>query len=68
MSRPITRKVRLKEGYYIEVKKGFGDSGIKIRRDTFDQIKHAYNHYKPLKEVSYLGKFINGEFLKEEKI
>ena len=63
MARPSTREKRLKDGYYIEVRNNGGERGIKIRRETKDQIDSAMEEYKRTKEVAYLGLVKNGKFI-----
>jgi len=52
-------KTRLKNGYYIEV------NGIKIRRETEEQIKVAFRRYKKSHNTKYLGKVKNGVFVEK---
>lgn len=66
MSRPLTRKVNLKEGFYIEVFHSHGSQGIKIRRDTYEEIQQAVKSYKRLYHTVYLGKMEKGKFVKTE--
>jgi hypothetical protein len=43
IGRPATRPTELKDGYYIEVRnKNQKTGGIKIRRDTEEQMLYAY--------------------------
>ncbi len=61
MGRPSTKPKDLRDGYYIEVKNKNQKSGIKIRRDTMDQLLMAIEEYKENKEVVVLGKQRNGK-------
>lgn len=61
MGRPITREIKLKDGFYIEVKNKGALKGIKIRRDSYDQIQFAMQQYKNAYTVNYLGEFKNGK-------
>lgn len=61
MGRPSTKPKDLRDGYYIEVKNKNQKSGIKIRRDTRNQLKLAIEEYKENKEVVILGKQENGK-------
>tara|TARA_Y100000385_G_scaffold37504_1_gene34961 strand:- start:1431 stop:1709 length:279 start_codon:yes stop_codon:yes gene_type:complete len=63
MARPSTREKRLKDGYYIEVRNNGGERGIKIRRESKEQIDSAMEEYKRTKEVAYLGLVKNGKFI-----
>ena len=63
MARPSTREKRLKDGYYMEVRNNGGERGIKIRRESKEQIDSAMEEYKRTKEVAYLGLVKNGKFI-----
>ena len=41
MGRPLTAKVKLKKGYYIELRTPGSNSGIKVHRNTPEEIKIA---------------------------
>lgn len=62
MARPPSKKVNLKKGYYIEVKSGPNAHGIKIRRETLDTIRQAFNQYQSGYIVTYLGRWEDGEW------
>ncbi|APS40508.1 MULTISPECIES: hypothetical protein [Salegentibacter] len=61
MGRPSTKAKDLRDGYYIEVRNKNQRSGIKIRRDTKEQLLLAIEEYKESKEVIVLGKSENGK-------
>lgn len=61
MGRPSAKPTDLRDGYYIEVRNKNQKSGIKIRRDTMDQLLLAIDEYKVNKEVVILGKQENGK-------
>ena len=67
MGRPPTRPKKLKDGYYIEVRNTGSNSGIKIRRDTEDEMKIAVMDYEKSKDVIILGESVNGKFVKDAK-
>lgn len=63
MGRPPTRPAKLKDGFYIEVRnEGSKANGIKIRRDTKEEMLMAIEDYNRIKDVTVLGelKMING--------
>ncbi len=62
MGRPLTKPVNLREGFYIELRRVGANSGIKIRRDTYEGILSATIKYKPTYDVVYLGQMIKGKF------
>lgn len=64
MGRPATKPTELKDGYYIEVRnKNQKTGGIKIRRDTEEQMLYALEEYKKSKDVTVLGKLKNGKIM-----
>ncbi|PTX41455.1 hypothetical protein G3I01_11425 [Gramella sp. MT6] len=62
MGRPSTKPKELRDGYYIEVRNKNQKSGVKIHRDTKEQLKLAIEEYKESKEVIVLGHLKNGKF------
>lgn len=67
MGRPITREVKLRDGFYIEVKSKGAQKGTKIRRDTYTEIQAAMRQYKNAYDVQYLGEMKNGKKLTASK-
>ena len=65
MGRPPTSKVKLKNGYYIELRSQGSNTGIKVQRNTYEEIQIAIKKYESTYEVVYLGEMKNGEFVKE---
>ena len=63
MGRPLTKPKDLKDGYYIEVRNKNKNSGVKIRRDTKEQLLLAIEEYKESKDVVILGKSKNGKMM-----
>jgi hypothetical protein len=61
MGRPITREVKLRDGFYIEVKSKGAQKGTKIRRDTYNEIQSAIRQYRNAYSVQYLGEMKNGK-------
>jgi hypothetical protein len=68
MGRPPTRPKKLKDGYYIEVRNTGATSGIKIRRDTEEEMALAVKDYEKSKEVVILGESVNGKFIHDSKV
>ncbi len=67
MGRPPTKPKKLRDGYYIEVRNRGANSGIKLVRDTEEQMNHAIAEYSRSKDVVILGQSINGKFVKDIK-
>ena len=64
MGRPPTKPIKLKDGYYIEVRnKGAKTGGIKIRRETKAQLEQTIKDYQRTKDVIVLGESKNGKWL-----
>ncbi|MGA8853123.1 MAG: hypothetical protein WB492_02990 [Christiangramia sp.] len=63
MGRPSTKPKDLRDGYYIEVRNKNKNSGVKIRRDTKEQLLLAIEEYKKNKNVVILGKSKNGKMM-----
>ncbi|HEA19859.1 hypothetical protein LCGC14_0713670 [marine sediment metagenome] len=61
MGRPATKPTELRDGYYIEVRNKNQKSGIKIVRETKQQLIMAIEEYKKTKDVTVLGKLKNGK-------
>lgn len=61
MGRPITREIKLKDGFYIEVKSKGAQKGVKIRRDSYNEIQFAMKQYKNAYDVQYLGEMKDGK-------
>jgi hypothetical protein len=64
MGRPPTKPARLKDGFYIELKNS-GSSGVRIRRDTKEQMLLAAEEYSKNKNVVILGEMRNDKWVTE---
>jgi len=67
MARPSTRGVKLKNGFYIEVRNKGAHSGVKIRRETFEEAQLALNNYSKMHDVHYIGEIENGKVVGAKK-
>ena len=65
MGRPSTKPKKLKDGFYLEVKNQGAKSGIKIRRDTYDEMMLAKKSFERTKEVKVLGEVVDDTFVDE---
>ena len=63
MGRPPTRPKKLRDGFYIEIRNKGSKTGIKIRRDTKEQMLSAVEEYKKIKDVIALGEYKNGKMV-----
>lgn len=68
MGRPPTRPAKLKDGFYIEVRnEGSRANGIKIRRDTKDEMLLAVENYERIKDVTILGELKDNKWVADKK-
>ena len=67
MGRPPTKPKKLKDGFYIEVRNKRSNSGVKVRRDTEEQMQMAIKEYERTKDIIVLGEFINGKPVNPKK-
>lgn len=65
MARPVTREVKLKNGFYLEVRRRGENKGIKIWRETYNQVQMAIKNYQNMYDVHYVGEVKNGKILKQ---
>ena len=65
MARPVTREVKLKSGFYIELRRRGENRGIKIHRESYDQIQMAIKRYDNMYDVHYVGEVKNGKIIKK---
>ncbi len=66
MARPVTREVRLKNGFYIELRRRGEHKGIKIWRENYDQIQTALRRYEGLYDVQYIGEVKDGKVVQSK--
>ncbi|MFY0672556.1 MAG: hypothetical protein JXQ87_04100 [Bacteroidia bacterium] len=65
--RPPTKPKTLKNGFYLEVRNPGAASGIKLMRETKEEMDQAAQEYSKTKEVIILGEVKNGKFVDEKK-
>ncbi len=63
MARPATKAIKLKDGFYIEVRNKGAQSGIKIRRNSKEMMQMAVKQYEKTKVVLQLGEMKNGAWV-----
>ncbi|MCG3166622.1 MAG: hypothetical protein POELPBGB_02402 [Bacteroidia bacterium] len=66
MGRPPTRPIDFRDGFYIEIRNKGAQTGIKIRRDTKEEMLDAVKEYGKSKEVIILGEFKKGKPVKSK--
>ncbi|MEX1193001.1 MAG: hypothetical protein WED10_12680 [Brumimicrobium sp.] len=68
MGRPPTKPAKLKDGFYIEVRnEGSKANGIKIRRDTKEEMLMAIEDYSRIKDVNILGELKNDKWVDKKE-
>lgn len=67
MGRPSTKPKKLKDGFYLEVKNQGAKGGIKIRRDTLEEMLVAKKNFERTKEVKVLGEVVDDTFIDDKK-
>ncbi|RLD24622.1 MAG: hypothetical protein DRI71_01985 [Bacteroidetes bacterium] len=67
MGRPPTKPKKLKDGFYIEVRNKRSNSGVKVRRETREQMEHAIKEYERTKDIIVLGESVNGKWIDNPK-
>lgn len=68
MGRPATKPIKLKDGYYIEIRNRGANSGIKLYSSTEEQMLRTIKTYERTKDVVILGRSENGKFIDKEEL
>lgn len=63
MGRPPTLPKQFRDGYYIEVCNKGSKSGVKIVRNTYEEMQQAIKEYSKTKTVIVLGESKNGKWV-----
>jgi len=66
MARSSSRKVNLKDGYYIEVSNRLGGAAIKLSRPTKKESLALMKMHQKSKNVRYLGRAENNKFVDDK--
>ena len=64
MGRPATKPTKLKDGFYIEVCNKGSKVGVKLRRDSKEEMQKSIEHYERSKDVVVLGEVKDGKWKK----
>lgn len=69
MGRPPSRPLKLKDGFYIEIRnKGSKSSGIKLHCETRQKMERTILMYERSKDVIIFGESKNGKWVKKDPI
>ncbi|PHS67124.1 MAG: hypothetical protein COB12_04310 [Flavobacterium sp.] len=63
MGTPSTKLKNLRDGFYLEIRNRNSKIGVKIRRDSKDQLLRTIEMYKKSKDIIVLGKIENGKMI-----
>jgi hypothetical protein len=63
--RPKTAPPKFMDGFYLEIKGGYGS--VKIRRETKEELMKAVAEYRKSKKVIILGEHKDGHWLSAPK-
>ncbi len=66
MARPPSRSVNLKDGYYIELRRSGENKGMKVHRDTMEEVERATKKYETVYNVVFIGLVKNGKVVGDE--
>ena len=65
MGRPSTREKKLKDGFYIEVRNKGSKTGIKLRRETQEEMEQTVLDNERSKDIVVLGESKNGKWVND---
>ena len=63
MARPRTKPVKFKNGFYIEVRNKGSKTGIKLRKETKEEMRQAAKDLEGIKDVIIYGESKNGKWV-----
>lgn len=61
LGRPPTAPPKLRDGFYIEIRRSGDTSGMKMRFDTMAEAETAIEQYRRTHTVSFYGKIKDGK-------
>ncbi|WP_338105767.1 hypothetical protein [Psychroserpens algicola] len=68
MGRPPTRPIKFRDGFYIEIRNKGKNTGIKLHRDTKEQMMRTIKEYEQTKDVIILGESKNGKWVNKTPV
>ena len=63
MARPLSAPIKLKAGYYIELRRQGENKGVKIRSENVTQLYESIKRYEGFYNVVYYGEVKNGKVI-----
>ena len=68
MGRPPKKPIKFRDGFYIEIRNKGQNAGIKLHRETKDQMLRTIKEYEQTKEVIILGESKNGKWVEKAPV
>ena len=68
MGRPPKKPIKFRDGFYIEIRNKGQNAGIKLHRETKDQMLRTIKEYELTKEVIILGESKNGKWVEKAPV
>lgn len=66
LARPATTPVKLKDGYYIELRHKGERKGIKLRSDSIPELHQSIKKYEKLYDVHFYGEVKKGKVVNDK--
>lgn len=66
MGRPATTPVKLKDGFYIELRHKGEKKGIKLRSETIPELYQSIKRYEKLYDVHFYGEVKKGKVINKK--
>ncbi len=66
MGRPATTPVKLKNGYYIELRHKGERKGIKMRSETISELHQSIRKYEKMYEIHFYGEVKKGKVVNDK--
>ncbi|HNQ27182.1 MAG TPA: hypothetical protein PKL92_04615 [Aquaticitalea sp.] len=68
MGRPATKPIKFRDGFYLEIRNRGANSGIKLHRNTKEQMLETIKSYEQTKEIIILGESKNGKWVEKTPV
>lgn len=66
MARPATTPVKLKDGYYLELRHKGEKKGIKLRSETIQELHQSIKKYEKLYDTHFYGEVKGGKVVNDK--
>ncbi|MCK7590998.1 hypothetical protein M0G43_10475 [Subsaxibacter sp. CAU 1640] len=68
MGRPPTKPIKFRDGFYLEIRNRGANTGIKLHRNTEEQMLRTIKDYEQTKDVIILGESKNGKWVEKNPV